>query len=47
MDEAIKWHIENMTIPHMIEKQKFLHPLSVLARNDLLKRRMYKGGFYA
>ncbi len=47
MDEAIKWHIENVTIPHMIEKQKFLHPLSVLARNDLLKRRMYKGGFYA
>lgn len=49
MEEAIRWHIEEMTIPQMITKQRLLHPLSILARNDLLKRRIFKGGlgFYA
>lgn len=46
LDNAILWHIENMTIPHTIEKGKLLHPLSILTRNDIIKRKVNKGGNY-
>ena len=40
MDEAILWDIDHFIIPKMIEKRKMIHPDSILARNDIIKRKM-------
>ena len=39
MDEAILWDIDHITIPKMIRQRKMIHPNSISARNDIIKRK--------
>ena len=39
MDEAILWDIDHITIPKMIRQRKMIHPNSIFARNDIIKRK--------
>ena len=36
LDEAILWNIDFQGIPTCIKKQKFIHPNSIFARNDII-----------
>lgn len=38
LDQAILWDIENAIIPKMIAKQRLIHPNSIEARNDIVKK---------
>ncbi len=39
MDEAILWDIDHFIIPKMIAQRKMIHPNSIFARNDIIKRK--------
>lgn len=39
MDEAILWDIDHFTIPKMIKQRKMIHPDSIFARNDIIRRK--------
>ncbi len=38
LDKAILWDIDYYTIPRMIAKQKMIHPYSIYARNDIIRK---------